>query len=212
MLETRDVSDTVTRRRHQCKDRHRWSTYERVDMATVDATGSVGRTLAVASMNATRSGRPPPGITTTRSVQTLPVAFGGTPVGDLGGSDLSGISLCSSKLLTQTQTQTQTRVGRREYPEAFEAEWRQTSRTGSKDKAVASWEKLGQPQFGVAWARWSESDEWRQSWHNDPHVVTWLNDGRWQQEPPPSVVRTPRLPEKTEASRAVVTAWAKGMR
>jgi hypothetical protein len=72
-----------------------------------------------------------------------------------------------------------------EYPPEFEAEWNQTSKTGAKDRALEFWERIGKPAFGAAWKRWQESFEWKQDWHNEPHVSTWLHDGRWKQEPPP---------------------------
>ena len=126
------------------------------------------------------------------------------------------ISVSSQVLTLQVSkplTQTRARVGRIrvDYPEAFEGEWQQTAKTGSKDRALKLWEEFGRPAFGYAWGRWCETDEWRQSWHNFPHVATWLYDGRWKQEPPPAA--RPRLPDKVEQSREVARAWAaKGTR
>jgi hypothetical protein len=118
-----------------------------------------------------------------------------------------------SALPSENQSQTRSRVKRRTeiiYPEGFEAEWRQTAKTGSKDKALALWLELGTPMFGESWKRWEMCDEWRQPWFNRPHVRSWLSDGRWKQEPPESRVRQmgSTLPLKVEQSRATAVAWA----
>lgn len=129
--------------------------------------------------------------------------------GDLGGLSLVVLSPVS-KPLSLSQTPARVRKSTRiDYPPGFEAEWCQTSKTGSKDKALAFWNANGHPAFGANWKRWEESHEWRQRWHNDPHVVTWLNDGRWNQDPPDRQ-QPLQLPEKVMASRAAVNAWVKG--
>jgi len=72
---------------------------------------------------------------------------------------------------------------RTSYPAEFEAEWSQTARTGSKDKACTFWEKAGRPRFGAAWKLWEASAEWKADWFHYPHVRTWLSDGRYLQDP-----------------------------
>lgn len=144
----------------------------------------------------------------TAAISSSPVAVPAQPGSDSPSvSDLNsqGLSLVPSK--PQSQTPARVRKSTRiDYPEEFEAEWRQTSKTGSKDKALDFWLANGRKAFGASWKRWEESHEWRQSWHNDPHVVSWLNDGRWKQEPPERRAQS-HLPEKVEQSRATVVAW-----
>lgn len=69
------------------------------------------------------------------------------------------------------------------YPSYFEAEWAKTARTGSKFDAFRAWQKLDAPAFGDSWQRWMACHEWRQDWFNYPHVSSWLNDGRYAQQP-----------------------------
>jgi hypothetical protein len=98
------------------------------------------------------------------------------------------------------------RTTRIEYPEAFEAEWKQTAKTGSKDNACDFWERNGHPMFGASWKRWELCLEWQQEWFNYPHVTSWLNDGRYKQEPPevkakPAAIRQIRPAETFEQRR-----------
>lgn len=95
------------------------------------------------------------------------------------------------------------RATREIYPEAFEIEWNQTAKLGAKDKACEAWERLGNPAFGAAWLRWEESPQWAQEWYHPPHVSTWLNDGRWKQDPRETRVKVAvqRPPETFEARR-----------
>lgn len=93
-------------------------------------------------------------------------------------------------------------ITRIEYPPDFESEWSATTRTGAKDKACDAWERLGRPAFGAAWKAWQGCHEWRQEWHNEPHVSTWLNDGRYKQEPPaPPTKATPPASRPLESFR-----------
>jgi hypothetical protein len=48
---------------------------------------------------------------------------------------------------------------------------------------LRAWERLGRPAFGDSWKRWEACDEWRQDWYHYPHVASWLNDGRYAQDP-----------------------------
>lgn len=181
MLETRTVSDTVTRRRNECENGgHRWSTYERVDPATVDTTCSANRPLPVVSATTTRSVRPKEVTTTTCSVSTLPVALASRSTGGKGGSVSAPISPSDP---APSLNGNPIRARERSYPAAFEAEWAQTAKTGSKDKAESWWVKLGRPAFGAAWKLWEACDEWKKDWYNFPHVCQWLRDGRWKQDP-----------------------------
>lgn len=70
-----------------------------------------------------------------------------------------------------------------EYDPKFDAEWDLTAKTGSKDLAQQVWEQLGRPEFGASWKRWEACAEWKQDWYNYPHVVKWLRDGRYKQDP-----------------------------
>lgn len=81
------------------------------------------------------------------------------------------------------------------YPDAFLREWNQTTKAGSKERACDWWEANGQPEFGAAWRRWEASAEWRQSWYTPPHVVSWLGDGRWQQDPGETRAKAPPPPD-----------------
>lgn len=92
VLETRVVSDTVTRRRNECSAAHRWSTYERVDLSTLNATRSGKQPLPVAPSTTTCSARPKETEDTTRSVQPLPVALASRSTGGKGGSVSAPIS------------------------------------------------------------------------------------------------------------------------
>lgn len=102
----------------------------------------------------------------------------------------------------------QRRVTREFYPPEFETEWGLTSRTGSKDRACETWERLGKPRFGEAWAVWQKCHEWQQEWHNEPHVVTWLNDGRYRQFPPTAPVKRHAAPQARSAGNVdVLKNW-----
>lgn len=98
---------------------------------------------------------------------------------------VSGSEVSSS---LEDQSQNQTRVST-EYPSAFEAEWNQTTKTGAKFAALKAWKALGKPAFGAAWAKWSTLDGWRRGFV--PHVSTWLNDRRFEQEPIEVVRKAP---------------------
>jgi hypothetical protein len=90
-------------------------------------------------------------------------------------------------------------------------EWEQTAKNGSRKDALKAWEKLGRPAFGLAWKAWERSEQWAPSWFNYPHVSSWLNDGRYEQDPNEARVRsnTPALPQKVMDSRAVAVEWAR---
>lgn len=184
VLETRVVSDTVTRRRNQCAAAHRWSTYERVDLSTLDATRSGKQPLPVASSDTTCSARPKEVITATCSVQTLPVALAPRSTGGKGGSALgqiSGQNLAPSEPPVQTRPRVKLKPKDIDYPAEFEAQWLLTHKTGSKANALAEWESFGRPAYGASWVQWARLDGWRRGFV--PHVATWLHDRRFQQEP-----------------------------
>lgn len=89
------------------------------------------------------------------------------------------------------------------YLESFEVEWNQTDKTGSKFDANRAWERMGRPAFGASWKRWVSCAEWKQPWFNYPHVSTWLNDRRFEQEPIDQ-----RKPVAAESRQAVPIAVA----
>jgi hypothetical protein len=188
VLETRKVSDgKVDRRRHRCQCGVRWTSRSIVEPGSiVHATGSVGdcSTRATGSVedsgpHATGSVKPPTG-----------------SVGGVGGglSSGPGLSLSSSlgdpDLLLEASvtpiaharsTKGSKKYTPTAYPEAFEAEWAQTGKVGSKFDAKIAWDRLGRPAFGESWARWMQTDQWQRGFV--PHVSTWLNDRRFEQEP-----------------------------
>ena len=114
--------------------------------------------------------------------QRPPPATTGNPLssdGGVGGGLSSGQSLSGQEADQASSKPSDARA--MDYPAAFEAEWSATNKTGSKFKAWKAWSALGKPRFSAAWAEWSKLDSWRRGFV--PHVVTWLNDRRFQQEP-----------------------------
>lgn len=182
MLETRSVSDTVTRRRNQCASAHRWSTYERVDMATVDATRSVEQPLPVASQplpsTTTRSVRQGAAATTTRSVRTLPVAFA-EPLRGVGGvlssdSDLSQTNQASSKPQSQTRPRVET--------PAFAAFYEAYPRKKARPDAFKAWISEGCEAIAaeVTAGLLSHTPELRgREPDKVPYPASWLRDREW---------------------------------
>jgi hypothetical protein len=128
---------------------------------------------------AVRSGDPPP------TVATPSEQSGGVGGGVSSGSDPVRNSGPISTLPDQDQTRARRKrkATRDIYPAEFEAEWDMTTKAGSKGLACQVWEDEGRPQFGVSWKRWEACAEWRQDWYHPPHVVKWLRDGRYKQDP-----------------------------
>lgn len=188
VLETRKAEGgTVDRRRHLCRCGVRWTSRSIVEPGSIShATGSVSKN----GVGATRSveTRPPHA---TRSV-TPPTGS----VGGFGGPLSAGSALPVSSILEDPDLfldASVTPIGRArstkparkytptEYPEAFEVEWKQTGKTGSKFDALSAWQRLGRPAFGAMWGRWMLTDDWVRGFV--PHVASWLNDRRFEQEP-----------------------------
>lgn len=216
VLETREVSDAVTRRRHRCAAGHRWSTYERVDLSSLDTTGSVGQPLPVASPTTTRSVRRRVPTTTTRSVSALQVAFA-SPDGGVGGGLPSGSSLVSLSPCSKQsdQTQNQTRVERPSVQEtaAFASFYAAYPRKKARPDAFKAWrserceESSAAVMIGLA-AHMSEMLS--RPPDRVPYPASWLRGREW--EDPVMAPRRAPLPEKVQQTQDAMARWlaAKG--
>lgn len=131
----------------------------------------------------------------TRSNPLPPIPTNGNPSPPVGGGVGGGLPsgtdpirvLGPDPVVSDHPDRARARSNRRttaiEYGEVFEAEWAKTHKVGSKDNAYRAWVKLGKPAFGDSWVRWTQSPAWSQDWYHYPHVATWLNDGRFKQDP-----------------------------
>ncbi len=216
VLETREVSESVTRRRHRCSAGHRWSTYERVDLSSLDTTGSVEQPLPVASTDTTSSVRRRVPTTTTRSVSPLQVAFA-TPDGGVGGGLPSGSSLVSLSPCSKQsdQTQIQTRVERPSVQEtaAFASFYAAYPRKKARPDAFKAWrserceESAAAVMIGLA-AHMSELLS--RPPDRVPYPASWLRGREW--EDPVMAPRRAPLPEKVQQTQDAMARWlaAKG--
>jgi hypothetical protein len=167
----------ITYRIAECDCGERWELEERRARRLPPCTAVHGRGQPPTDAN---SGAPPP---TSANPSASAEGVGG---GLSSGPVLSGVSdpgPISPGNPNRARARRKPRADRTTYPIEFEAEWNQTAKTGSKDKACDAWERLGRPQFGASWKRWEASPPWQADWYNYPNVSSWLNDGRWKQDP-----------------------------
>ena len=192
----RTIPGAMTIRRRVCLDcESRWTSDEVMRPGSLWRKGdpiptNAGPPLPVSGSPATGNGLVLiPAATRIGRVAKLP-ATGSAPLPrGVGGVLPSGqvrdlVLIPSGQEISRTKGSKRRRsLPRTVYPVEFEAEWGQTAKTGSKDKACTLWEKLGRPPFGASWKRWEVCPEWSSEWHSFPHVRTWLGDGRYLQDP-----------------------------
>jgi len=188
-----------TYRSLECDCGERWESVEtRSRRLSPVATGSHGCKPVQAGAS-----RPPP-----VSAGNPPASAGG--VGGGLSSDLVQVSVSPPEFYPKSLSnpdQTRARERKRtktlppSYPPEFEREWESTAKTGSKLRAFEAWERMGRPRLAESWERWSRTDGWQRGFV--PHVATWLNDRRFEQEPV-EVVKTngaPRTRHNVEVAR-----------
>lgn len=74
------------------------------------------------------------------------------------------------------------------YPEDFERFWAAYPRKVDKDRAYRAWRRAGLqhcdlPDVMTALARWKMSEQWQDERYI-PHPSVWINNRRWESEPP----------------------------
>jgi hypothetical protein len=99
------------------------------------------------------------------------------------------------------------------YSAEFEAFWAQCQgKKGNKWPAFKHFQRLKPPVALTVqrWNLWMATTQWQRGYSK--HMEGWLNARGWENEPDPSEFDNApsTLPAKVAASRATVTAWAKG--
>lgn len=197
----------ITYRERSCECGTKFHTRE-----TLANAGNIDPTLTTGN-----GGQPPPTVPNNGQPPLTTHNRRGTIGGSSPSSSLSLISSASDPnsngVVLSNPDQTRARKNKRganhEYPAAFEVEWDQTAKGGSKDKACYAWERLGRPKFGESWQRWTRCPLWNQEWYNYPNVSSWLNDGRYKQDPSETIVKsTARIaPSKADQNLDVLDDW-----